>query len=238
MLRKNLEKKINFWLLYKIIQDWSDVSTYINNNDSKVKYWKSDYEYRDTNGETKIEENALFREYKKNNIKIIQDKAMDYNYIMFSKEIIKKSYKINELELELLMKLKTSWEIEMFKTWRTNIKMPKEIRKGLLIWLYCWNYFYNVENWDCFYEKEPLIILESILLNYVEDKNETWKMIEIEETMEEWEKRNSELDLFSIWISLKWLKKWDCQFNLKRKIINMFKRINKEYKKEEKIKQW
>jgi len=48
--------------------------------------------------------------------------------------------------------------------------------------------------------------------------------------MEEWEKRNSELDIFSIWISLKWLEKWDDQFNLKRKIINMFKRINRKYK--------
>jgi len=31
---------------------------------------------------------------------------MEYNYITFSKEIINKSYEINELELELLMKLK------------------------------------------------------------------------------------------------------------------------------------
>ena len=226
MLSKKLEKEINFWLLYKIMNDWSDVSDYINNNDSRVKYWKFDDEDR----VTKIEENVLYKEYKKNNIRIRPYKDMEYNYITFSKEIINKSYEINELELELLMKLKNDWEIDMFKIGKSDIKMSKEIRKGLLIWLYCWSYFYNVKNWACFYEKEPLIILESILLNYVEDENETWKIIEIEETMEEWEKRNSELDIFSIWISLKWLEKWDDQFNLKRKIINMFKRINRKYK--------
>ena len=112
----------------------------------------------------------------------------------------------------------------MFKVWSKKIEMPLNIKKWLLIWYECWKYFENVLQGWCFYNKEPLIILENILCNKIiknkNSKNEDDEFIEVDETKEEINNRNIHIDIFSIWIDLNW------ELNEKeKKLQNKIKKI-------------
>lgn len=209
MFRLNLKKHLDLDKLYFILDDMTELWKYINKE--KDFFW----------GE--INENILFLEYKNKKIKIINDKDIDYKFIDINKNNLIK-YNLNLLELELIFALISKWELEMFKVWSKKIEMPLNIKKWLLIWYECWKYFENVLQGWCFYNKEPLIILENILCNKIiknkNSKNEDDEFIEVDETKEEINNRNIHIDIFSIWIDLNW------ELNEKeKKLQNKIKKI-------------